>query len=105
MLGMYRLTVLVHSKKCDIQVVAGKLKIIGIAAKKRHLKFGRKDQPHVGVFFETIKMIQGAGVERDYIAADVGSGGTLFFDGSHSSFASSGGGSVVHAGADGSVDL
>src|SRR5437763_941676 len=102
---MHRLAVLVHSKKCDIQVVPGKLKVIRIAAEKRHLEFRSKNQPHIGVLLETIEVIKGAGVKRDYIAADVSGGDTLFFNGSHSRFANFGCGGVVHAGADGSVDL
>src|SRR5437764_13767792 len=102
---MYRLAIFIYAKECDIQVVTGKLKVIRIAAKKGHLKFRRKNQPHVGVLFETIKVIESAGVERDYIAADVGGGDTLFFDGSHRRFANFGGGGVVHAGMDGGVDF
>src|SRR5205814_9015905 len=102
---MNRLAVFVNAKECDIQVVTRELKVIRIAAEKCHLKFRRKNQPHVGVLFETIKVIQGAGVERDYVAADAGSGGTIFFQTSHGRFANFGGGGVVHAGMDGGVDF
>src|SRR5438874_11930007 len=95
------LAVLVNAKKCDIQIVARELEIIRIAAKKGHLKFRRKNQPHVGVLFETIKVIQDAGVERDYIAADVGGGGAIFFDAGHGRLTNFGGVGVVHAGMDG----
>src|SRR5438132_8662139 len=102
---MYRLAVLVNPKECDIQVVARELEIIRIASKKRHLKFRRKNQPHVGVLFKTIKVIESAGVERDYIAADAGSGGTIFFDAGHGCLAGLASGGVVHAGMDGGVDF
>src|SRR5438874_6129713 len=105
MLRMNWLAVLVYAKECDIQVITGKLKVIRIAAKKGHLKFRCKNQPHVGVFVETIKVRESAGVERDHIAADAGGGDTLFFNASHRRFANFGGGSVVHAGMDGGVDF
>src|SRR5438552_3294846 len=69
MLRMNWLAVLVYAKECDIQVITGKLKVIRIAAKKGHLKFRCKNQPHVGVFVETIKVIESAGVESDHIEA------------------------------------
>src|SRR5437667_6039292 len=102
---MYRLAIFIYAKECDIQIVARELEIIRIAAKKGHLKFRRKNQPHVGVFVETIKVIESAGVERDYVAADAGSGGTIFFDAGHGCLAGLRGGSVVHAGMDGGVDF
>src|SRR5437868_12111599 len=102
---MYRLAIFIYAKECDIQVVARELEIIRIAAKKGHLKFRSKNQPHIGVLFETIKVIESAGVERDYVAADAGSGGTIFFDAGHRRFANFGSGGVVHAGMDGGVDF
>src|SRR5438309_4489442 len=100
---MNRLAIFIHAKECDIQVVTRELEIIRIAAKKGHLKFRRKNQPHIGALFETIKVIESAGVERDYVAAGAGSGGTIFFDAGHRRLTSVGGGGVVHAGMDGGV--
>src|SRR5438309_5280977 len=105
MLRMNWLAVLVYAKECDIQVITGKLKVIRIAAKKGHLKFRCKNQPHVGALFETIKVIESSGVERDYVAADAGSGGTIFFDAGHGCLAGLRGGSVVHAEMDGGIDF
>src|SRR5438874_7295966 len=102
---MYRPAIFIYAKECDIQVVTRELEIIRIAAEKCHLKFRRKNQPHIGVLFETIKVIESAGVERDYVAADAGRGGTIFFDAGHGCLAGLGGGSVVHAGMDGDVDF
>src|SRR5437762_4859700 len=102
---MYRPAIFIYAKECDIQVVTRELEIIRIAAKKSHLKFRRKNQPHVGVLFETIKVIESAGVERDYVAADAGSGGAIFFNACHGRLTSLGGGGVVHAGTDGGVDF
>ena len=72
--------VLVGAKQANIQIVTGVLIIIRIAAEKRRLLLRGKNQPHIGVFFVTIKMILCALVERDDVAAQAGFVERLFFN-------------------------
>ena len=78
-----RLIVFVNAEKADVEVVARKREIIGIAAVKRNLLFRSKDQTDVGVAFETIEVVLAALVERDHVAAQAGLVERFLFDLGH----------------------
>ena len=80
---MRGLIVLVDAEEADVQIVAGILKIVGVAAEKGGIEFGREDQTHIGVLLIFVKVVHRAGVERDHVATLLGLGGTLLFDGGH----------------------
>jgi len=64
-----RLAILVGAKKADVEVVPGKLEVVGVAAEEGDLLLGRKHQPHVGVFAGPVEMVGAPLVERDDVAA------------------------------------
>ena len=64
-----RPAVLVEPQKREIEVVAREVKVVGVAAKKRGLHLGRKDEPHVGIFAVGVELVLTAVIERDHLAA------------------------------------
>ena len=74
------LAVLVGPKEADVEVVAGKLEVVGVATEKRDLLLRREDEPHVGVFLGSIKMVETALMERDHVAPQSGRGERLLLD-------------------------
>ena len=75
-----RLAILIGPKETDIEVVARKLKIVGVAPEEGDLLLRRKDQPHVGVFLGAIEVVQTALIERDNVAAQSGRGERLLLN-------------------------
>ena len=81
---MDRLAVLVHAEEADIQVEAGILEVVAIAAERGAALLRRENQPHVVVFFVLVEVIQPAAVERDHFALQPGLVvGGLRLDGVH----------------------
>src|SRR5215831_7308463 len=66
-LNLCRLTIFVHSKKADIEIVPRILEIVGVTAEEGHLLLRREDQPHVVITFVSVKMISAALVQRNDI--------------------------------------
>ena len=62
--------VFVKPDKGAIQIVAGKIEIVRIAAEEGRLPFHRKHQPHVGIFAVGVKLVLAALIERDHLAAE-----------------------------------
>src|SRR2546426_2714791 len=54
---MNRLIVLVDSEQRQIKVVTGILEVVRVAAKECRFKFGREYEPHVRVFFVSVKIV------------------------------------------------
>jgi hypothetical protein len=79
-LELHRLIVLIDAKEADIEVVAGELEIVGIAAEEGDVFFGGEDEADVGVFFILVEMIFAALKERDDVAAKLGLFELVFFD-------------------------
>src|ERR1700679_3642416 len=77
------LVIFVDAKESDVEVVARKGKVVRISAKKCRCKFRCKYQPHVGVLFIFVEVINFAGVECDYVAAQARGSGAILFDGAH----------------------
>ena len=48
------LTIFVNAKEANIEIVAGILKVIRVAAKKSHLLFRREGEPHIIIALVTI---------------------------------------------------
>ena len=55
-----RLAVFVNAEEAHIQIEARILEVVGIAAEEGDILLGREDQPHVGVFFEAVEVVQPA---------------------------------------------
>ena len=72
MLDLGRFAVFVDAEEADVQIVARILEIVRIAAEKGDLLLRREDQPHVGVVFVRVEVIQPALVERDHVAPQAG---------------------------------
>ena len=64
-----RLAIFVGAKQADVQVMARELEVVRVAAVKSDLLLGRKDEPHIGVTLEAVKMIRPALPKRDDIGA------------------------------------
>src|SRR5436190_142035 len=62
---MYGLIVFVNTDQRHIDIESRKIEVVGIPAKKRCLKFGREDEPHVRIFLVTIKIVLAALIKRD----------------------------------------
>ena len=75
-----RLAVFVGPEEADVEVVAGKLEVVGIAAKECDLLLGREDEPHVGIFLGSVKMVEATLMERDHVAPQAGGGERLLLD-------------------------
>jgi hypothetical protein len=59
-------------EQADVQIEAGVLKIVRIAAEEGDVLFRREHQPHVGVFFQTVQVVQAALVQGDHVAPQAG---------------------------------
>ena len=77
------LAVLVGPEEADVEVVAGILEVVRIAAEKRRGEFGGEDQADVGVFLEGVEMVLPALIERDHVAAQAGLVGRFLLDLGH----------------------
>ena len=53
---VHGLIVLIDAEEADVQIVAGILEIVGVAAEKGGVEFGREDQAHVGVLLIFVEM-------------------------------------------------
>ena len=71
-LDLGRLAVLIDAEEADVEVVAGILEIVRIAAEEGGVLLGGEDQPHVGVLLVAVEMVQPAVVERDHVAPQAG---------------------------------
>src|SRR5207302_11144323 len=72
----------------DVEVVAGEVEVVGVAAEARDGNFGREREPHVEEPLVFIQTILSAMVELDHVAADlVAAAGTLLLDAGHGPFA------------------
>src|SRR5215471_221322 len=83
MLGRdYRPSVLIKTQEREIEVIAGKVEIVGIAAEEGGGKFDREHQPHVGIFAVGVEFVLAAVVERDDLAAiyRIAALTSIFFD-------------------------
>ncbi len=80
MLDFGRLAVFVGAEDADIEIEPRIFEVIRIPAVKSDLLLGSKDQPHVVVTFETIKVIRAALVKRDHIRAQSGFFFALLFN-------------------------
>ena len=103
-LGMQGLSVLVNAEEADVQVEAGVLEVVGVAAEEGDRLLRGEDQPHVGVTPGLVEVVAGAVVERDDPAVQAGAVLRLLLDGEDGLAAGGvrvGGG---RAGADGGVD-
>ena len=78
-----RLAVLVDAEEADVEIVAGILEVVRIAAEEGDVLLGREDQPHVGVFLVAVEVVQPALVERDHVAPQAGLVERLLLDGVH----------------------
>ena len=83
MLDLGRLAVLIDAEEADVEVVAGILEVVGIAAEEGGGLLGGEDQPHVGVFLVAVEMVQAAVVERDHVAPQTGLLGRFLLDRVH----------------------
>ena len=72
-----RLAVLVGAEERDVEIVAGILEVIGIAAEERDGKFRRKHQPDVVILFVFVEVVHRARVQRHHVAANVAAGALL----------------------------
>lgn len=80
MIHLGRLAVFVGAKDRDIEIVAGILEVVGIAAEERRLLLGREDEADVGVNLVAVKVVARALVERDDVAAQAGGVEGFLFD-------------------------
>ena len=74
---------LVGAKKADVEIVAGILEIVGIAAKERRVELRSEDQADVSVFLVRIKMVLPALIEGDHVAAQARLVGRFLLDLGH----------------------
>ena len=74
---------LVGTKKADVEIVAGILEIVGIAAKERRVELRSEDQADVSVFLVRIKMVLPALIEGDHVAAQARLVGRFLLDLGH----------------------
>ena len=72
MLGVGGLAVLVGAEEADVEVVAGILEVVGIAAEEGDVELGREDEPDVGVLLVRVEVVLPALIERDHVAAQAG---------------------------------
>ena len=77
------LAVFIHAKEADVEVVSGKFKIVGIAAKERNLLFGCKHEPHISVLFQPIEMVTRSLIERNDVASQARCRKRFFFNRCH----------------------
>ena len=74
------MTVLIHAHQANVEIVARKIEIIGVAAELRDRHFRRKDEAHVGVFLVMIKIVDAALVKRDDLAENRRIRAATFFE-------------------------
>jgi len=63
-----RPAVLVGPEEADVEVVAGKLEIVRVAAEKGDLPLRGEDEPHVGVFLRAVEVVEASLVQGDDVA-------------------------------------
>ena len=100
-----RLTVLVSSEECHIEVHAGKLEVIDIPTERGNGFLGREHQPNVSVFLVAVEVVNAAVIECDDIGSKPRFVERFLFDPGH--HGSSGGKSLSsgHFGGNGLVHL
>ena len=69
-----RMIVFVRAHDADVEVEAGKIEIVGIAAELRHGHFRGEDEPDVVVALVAVQIVDAALVERDHLAKHGGIG-------------------------------
>ena len=57
-LDLGRLAVLVNAEEADVEVVAGILEVVRIAAEEGDRLLRGEDQPHVGIFLVAIEVVR-----------------------------------------------
>ena len=82
-LDLRGLVVLVDAEEADVEVVAGELEIVRVAAEEGDRLLRREDQPDVGVLLEAVEMVEPAVIERDHVAAEPGGVERFLLDGVH----------------------
>ena len=60
-------SILIDAEKGDIEVETGVFKIVRVAAIEGDLLFGGEHKPHIGILFESVKVINPALVKGDHI--------------------------------------
>ena len=70
-LGARRLVVLVGAQEGDVEVVAGEVEVVGVAAEEGDGELGSEHQPHVLEALVAIEVVDAAVVERDHVAAQL----------------------------------
>ena len=81
---MSRFSVFVDAEEGDVEVVPRIGEIVGISAKERDIKLGRKYQADIGVLFVFIQVVDLAGVEDDNVAAQASGSRAVLFHVGHS---------------------
>src|SRR5258708_38467817 len=80
---MHRFVVLIRAEETDVEIVAGILEVVGIAAEEGDADFRGEDEAHVGVFLVAVEVVLTALEKRHYIAAKSGFLHRLLLDGAH----------------------
>ena len=83
MLHLRRLAVLVGPEQAHVEIEAGKLEVVGIAAEEGDLAFGSEDEADVGVLLRPVEVIGAALEERDDVASQAGLLERLLLDRRH----------------------
>ncbi len=74
------LAILVGAEEANVEVVAGILEVVGIAAEEGDGELGAKTEPDIRVFLVRVEMILPALIERDDVAAQAGLVGRFLLD-------------------------
>src|SRR5258707_11772213 len=61
--------VFIYAEECDVEIVTRIGEVVGIAAEKGRIKFGREYQAHVGELFVLIQVIDLTRIENNDVAA------------------------------------
>ena len=83
MLDFGRLIILIDPEETDVEIEAGVLEVVRIAAEKGDVLLWREDQAHVGVLLVAIEVIQPALIEGHDVASHSRLLQRLFLDGVH----------------------
>ena len=78
--GHDRLAALVGPHQADVEVVAGKGEVVGVAAEEGHRLLGGEDEPHVRVLPVLVELVLAALVEAHHVAAQLRARGALVLD-------------------------
>ena len=82
-LHLRRLAILVGTEQAHVEVEAGELEVVGIAAEERDLAFGGEDEADVGVLLRPVEVVRAALEERDDVAPQAGLLERLLLDRCH----------------------